>query len=170
MSVDEICAFTLPPIADDALLFLWRVAAMQEEALRVMRAWGFVPKSEIVWVKTHEKDGVVQRFCATGDGLAMGMGRTTRQAHEVCLIGRRGRPVIKDHSVRSVFFAPRGRHSEKPALAFAQFERLCDGPRVELFARRHRPNWTGFGLELPSAPLPRMPTPKSRKSDGRVSA
>lgn len=39
-------------LADDALLFLWRVASMPQEALDVIRAWGFVPKSEIIWVKT----------------------------------------------------------------------------------------------------------------------
>ena len=29
MTVDEICAYPLPPVADDAVLFLWRVASMQ---------------------------------------------------------------------------------------------------------------------------------------------
>lgn len=27
LSVDEICSFALPPVADDALLFMWRVSA-----------------------------------------------------------------------------------------------------------------------------------------------
>lgn len=40
MTLKEIREFALPPIADDAYLFLWRVAAMQEEALSVMHAWG----------------------------------------------------------------------------------------------------------------------------------
>lgn len=39
-------------LADDALLFLWRVSSQVEEAYRVVRAWGFAAKSEIVWVKT----------------------------------------------------------------------------------------------------------------------
>jgi N6-adenosine-specific RNA methylase IME4 len=158
MTLDDVCAFELPPIADDALLFLWRVAAMQEEALRVMRAWGFIPKSEIVWVKTHEqKDGGVQPFGATGVGLSIGMGHYTRQSHEVCLIGRRGRGVVRDRSIRSVIFAPRARHSEKPALFFQQVEKLCDGPRLELFGRRRRAGWDVVGDEVPAAPKPVMP-------------
>lgn len=73
MSVDGICALgrwrgseplddKTPPflamcgkrfaIADDCLLFLWRVSSQVEEAYSVCRAWGFVPKSEIVWLKT----------------------------------------------------------------------------------------------------------------------
>jgi N6-adenosine-specific RNA methylase IME4 len=39
-------------LADDCLLFFWKVAAMPEEALDVVAAWGFEPKSEIVWIKT----------------------------------------------------------------------------------------------------------------------
>ena len=48
----DICAFPLVPLARDVRLFLWRVGAMQEEALAVIRAWGFTLKAELVWVKT----------------------------------------------------------------------------------------------------------------------
>ena len=51
LTVSEIMRFPLPPIADDAILFLWRLSAMPQEALDVVKAWGFVPKSEIVWEK-----------------------------------------------------------------------------------------------------------------------
>jgi N6-adenosine-specific RNA methylase IME4 len=150
MTVDEICAFPLPPIDDDALLFLWRVASMQEEALRVVRAWGFLAMSEIIWVKTREKDGVVQPFGATGEGLSIGMGHYVRNQHEVCLICRRkrGRVRVLDHSVRSVFFAPRTRHSEKPAIFYEQVRRLVAGPRAELFARNVHQGFDPFGDQV----------------------
>src|ERR1017187_4037698 len=51
MSVSEIARFPLPPIADDALLLLWRLSAMPEEALFVCRAWGVEPKRELGWGK-----------------------------------------------------------------------------------------------------------------------
>ncbi len=141
MRVEDICALRLPPIASDALLFLWRVSAMVEEAARVARAWGFRPVSEIVWVKTG----------ASGD-VRMGMGRYTRQSHEVCMIAARGRAasLIKDHAVRSVFMAPRAQHSAKPDAFFELVERLTDGPRLEIFARRERAGWTTVGTELGS--------------------
>ena len=144
ISTDDICAFPLPPVEDDSLLFLWRVSAMQEEALRVVRAWGFVPKSEIVWVKTSGKPTVL------GPNLAFGMGRYVRASHETCLVCARGRAsaLVRDHSVRSVFFAPRQEHSRKPEEFYGLVERLAPGPYVELFARHRRPGWTQFGDEL----------------------
>ena len=127
-------------IADDALLFLWRVSAMVPEAYAVARAWGFEPKAEIVWRKL-ERSGVVH----------FGMGRTVRNSHESCLIARRGKAIVRDHSVRSIFDAPIGAHSEKPEAFFRMVERLAPGPYLELFARRARPGWTCLGDELGAA-------------------
>ncbi len=140
MDVAAIRRFELPPIAADAVLFCWRVAAMQQEALDVVTAWGFTVKSELVWRKVT-KNG--KRW--------FGMGHYVRAEHETCLIATRGRPEILNRSVRSTFDAPAGRHSEKPDEFFDIVRRLCGGPRVELFARRHRPGWTCLGNELAAA-------------------
>lgn len=56
MTTEEIMRLPLPPLADDGLLFLWRVSSMVEDAYRVMRAWGFEPKTEIVWRKRRTRD------------------------------------------------------------------------------------------------------------------
>lgn len=138
MTVQQICDMELPPIADDAYLFLWRVAAMVEEAYEVCRHWGFTPKSEIVWQKLSRKSG----------GLHFGMGRIVRAAHETCIVASRGKPRPLNRSTRSVFDAPIGRHSEKPDRFFEIIEALCEGPRLELFARRQRSGWTCIGDEL----------------------
>jgi N6-adenosine-specific RNA methylase IME4 len=142
MSVEQIKAY-LPglglPIADDALLFLWRVSSMVEEAYAVARAWGFEPKSEIVWVKI-ERSGI-RHF---------GMGRYVRNSHESCLIARRGKSIIRSHSVKSVFEGVIGAHSAKPWNFFPMVEKLAPGPYLELFARERRKGWTSIGDELPS--------------------
>lgn len=147
MTVSEIARFPLPPVADDALLLLWRVSAMPEEALFVCRAWGFTPKSEIVWVKT------------TGEGpkakIAIGMGRYVRGSHETCLVASRGKASarVRDRGIKSVFFAPRTEHSAKPAAFYQLAERLFPGPRVELFARgAPREGWEQYGREAIGAP------------------
>lgn len=137
ISVADICAFPIPPMADDSLLFLWRVASMQQEALDVAKAWGFKPKTEIVWHK----------LTRTGK-THFGMGHYTRASHETCLVCVRGRPKIKSRSVRSIFAAPVGRHSEKPSAFFSLVEELSDGPYIEIFSRRHRTGWTNLGNEL----------------------
>ncbi len=141
MSFLDICDFCLPPIADDALLFMWKVASMPIEASAVVRAWGFHAKSELVWVKTTK----------TGK-RHFGMGRYTRQCHETCIIATRGKgsKLIKSKSIRSVFEAPVGRHSEKPEAFFEIIRELCgdDVRRAELFARKTRPGWDCFGNEV----------------------
>lgn len=132
-----VCGW-FPPIADDAHLFMWRLASMQEEALELVRAWGFTPKAEVVWVKKTVHD---KRW--------FGMGRQVRMEHEVCLIATRGRPKVRSRSIRSVFEARAGAHSAKPETFYTQIvEKLCYGPRVELFGRRSRRRWTVIGNEV----------------------
>lgn len=132
-----ICEAALPPLASDCWLFLWRLASMPEDALAVVRAWGFVPKSEIIWVKSKGERS-----------LQMGMGRSVRNAHETCIVATRGRPERLSASVYSVLFAPRGKHSAKPEAFRDLVERLAPGPYLELFARTQRKGWDCRGDEL----------------------
>lgn len=145
LELHELMRFPLPALAPDAILFFWRVASMQQEALDVIRAWGFTVKSEIVWTKRTKNDKA-----------AIGMGRYVRNAHEVCLIATRGKaaPLIADHGVRSVFEleAPLGKHSAKPKEFFDLVEKLVgtDGVMAEMFGREPRAGWHVFGNEIPS--------------------
>jgi len=145
MTISEIIHMPLPPIHEQAVLFLWRVSSMVEEAYQIVRAWDFVPKSEIVWNKTDE----------TGEKDSMGMGRIVRGSHETCIIATHGK-LIKPASMseRTSFRAPRTAHSEKPEAFYRIVERLYPlelwpEAHVELFARRRRRGWISFGDELP---------------------
>lgn len=143
LSLADLLTFPLPPLAADATLYLWRVSAMVGEAYAVCAAWGFKPKSEIVWVKR------------TKHGLAhFGMGHYVRAQHESCVIATRGKPAVLSHGVRSVFEAPVGRHSEKPDAFYRMVEELSPGPYAEMFGRKLRPGWTVYGNEVPSVVLP----------------
>lgn len=146
MSEQELWIYDLPPLAEDCVLFLWRVASMQQEALTLIRAWGFTQKSELIWLK---KTKTGKRW--------FGMGRTVRAEHEVCLIAMRGRPAPMVHDIRSCIIedmdvdglsAVAGRHSEKPEEFYKIVEALFDGPYCELFARKQRPGWTCLGNEV----------------------
>lgn len=159
MSVEDICTFQLPPLANDCVLFLWRVASMQQAALDVVATWGFdPPQREVIWLKRTPRG---RRW--------FGMGRVVRAEHEVCLIATRGKPAVKDHSVRSTFgdieddglfedkelfedfegiTAFAGVHSEKPEAFYRIVETLYDGPYVELFSRRQRKGWITLGNEV----------------------
>lgn len=145
LGLQGICDFTLPPLEEEgAVLFLWRVSSMVEEAYSVIRAWDFVPKSEIVWQKL------------TKNGLRhFGMGRYVRATHETCVIATRGRCFPKVKNVRSTFEAPlplgedgKPKHSAKPEEFYKIVEEMYDGPYLEMFARKRRKNWTSWGNEV----------------------
>jgi N6-adenosine-specific RNA methylase IME4 len=132
----------LPQLADVAWVFMWRVAAMQADALILAQELGLTVKAEMVWVKT--KDPARRR-------LQIGMGHFTRGCHETCLICVRGKSPSRltlSHSEPSVFFAARGAHSAKPDEFYEKVERLVPGPRLELFARKLRQGWTQIGDQL----------------------
>jgi N6-adenosine-specific RNA methylase IME4 len=153
LKLHEIQRFPLPEIADVAMLVLWRVGAMAEEAYEVVRAWGFVPKSEIVWIKTGV--GTPEAILEPGDERPnvidphMGLGHYIRNSHEIAIVATRGRFEVANKGVRSVIVAPIGVHSEKPRVFYDLVEKLAgEGPYAELFARKRRDGWSAFGNQL----------------------
>jgi N6-adenosine-specific RNA methylase IME4 len=134
LSLDELCALPVARVAlDDCALFLWGTSPKLAEAMRVIESWGFVYRTCAVWVKDK-----------------IGMGYFFRQRHELLLVATRGSPPVPAPDVRpdSVIEAPRGAHSEKPAVVHELIERMYPGvPRLELFARGKRDGWEGWGNE-----------------------
>ena len=149
---------------DAAHLYLWCPSALLHEGLDVMRSWSFEFKQTLIWVKTRGPKipnllpcrslGDAQTWLkslARGgqlDSIQIGLGNYFRHAHEVVLFGTRGKCKAQVHDLPTVFFAPRGRHSAKPEILQNMAELLSPGPRLELFARRHRPGWICRGREL----------------------
>jgi N6-adenosine-specific RNA methylase IME4 len=133
MELEEIKAMPLPA-AQNAGLFLWAVNGQLEEALEVMRVWGFTYKAKITWVKP-----------------SIGLGHWLRNRHQLLLLGTRGKVALPDEPDRpdSVIEAARRRHSEKPQCVYELIERMFPGAaRVELFARQTRPGWVAWGNEV----------------------
>jgi hypothetical protein len=72
METKSICELKIPS-SEDAVLFLWATNPKLEEALQVMKAWGFTYKTNLVWVKDKA-----------------GTGYWVRGQHELLLIGIKG--------------------------------------------------------------------------------
>lgn len=144
MTTEQIAGLPVADLAGDrAALFLWATWPMIEDALAVIKGWGFQYKTLAwEWVKPSKR----------GTGWAVGMGRYTRSNPEPCLLAFRGRPLpVACHSVLALLVAPRGRHSEKPAIQYDLIELLYPGRRyLELFARQTRPGWAVWGNEVES--------------------
>lgn len=128
MSMSELCSLNVRSIADDnSFLFMWWVASMPEEAITLVKRWGFQLKTMTCfsWIK-QTKNGKDH----------FGMGFYSRQQQEHCLIARRGNPKILSHSVRQNIRAPIREHSRKPDDARDRIVELCGNvPRLEMFAR-----------------------------------
>jgi N6-adenosine-specific RNA methylase IME4 len=120
-----------PILAKNAHLHLWTTAAFLFDAERVVRAWGFEPKSSFVWVKP-----------------TIACGNYWRLAHEFLILGVRGRASFRDKSQRSWQLFPRSRHSAKPEPIRAIIEKVSPGPYLELFGRKPAPGWVVFGNRI----------------------
>ena len=135
-----LCRFPVESLAaDDCLLALWWVPPMPEDALAVVKAWGFhlVNMKGFTWAKKTVRDK-----------WHFGMGHYTRSNSEDVLFAVRGRPMICSHGVSQLVVAPRGRHSEKPAEVADRLVTMCgDVPRLEMFARGKRDGWDVWGDE-----------------------
>ncbi len=141
MSVEAIEALSVADLAAPvAHLYLWVPNALLPEGLRVMRAWGFAYKTNIVWEKVRKDGGP--------DGR--GVGFYFRNVTELLLFGVRGKNArtLAPGRRQVNFLATRKReHSRKPDEQYAIIEACSPGPRIELFARGTRRGWTVWGNE-----------------------
>ena len=151
MSTEDICNLPISNIADkDCKLFLWATPPCLQEALKVMRAWGFEYKTiAFCWVKTNSKSKTP----------FYGIGHWTASNCELVLAGLvKGGRLNRQKSVSQIDMSPRGKHSVKPPSIREKIVELCgDLPRIELFARK--PNdmfnesykgWDVWGNEVES--------------------
>jgi N6-adenosine-specific RNA methylase IME4 len=139
MTTDEICQLPVAEVVSrTAHLYLWTPNALLPDALKVMQAWGFEYKTNLVWHKVRKDGG--------SDGR--GVGFYFRNVTELVLFGVRG-PSARTLAAgrRQVnFMATRKReHSRKPDEQYDLIESCSPGPFLEMFARGTRPGWTYWG-------------------------
>lgn len=154
MKVEDICRLPVREIADPAscLLAMWWVPTQVEEALAVMKAWGFrlMTMKGFTWHKVCKNQP---------DKSAMGMGHMTRANSEDVLFAVRGKlPTRVDASIIQHVTAPRLEHSRKPAAVREGLERLLgDVPRIELFSRCDAEGWHHWGNQNPQNDIEFVP-------------
>ncbi|WHA40936.1 MT-A70 family methyltransferase [Agrobacterium larrymoorei] len=126
MTVEEIkalCAGEKSPFTRDAVLFLWVTANRLPDGLAVLEAWGFQFVTSLVWNKVN-----------------IGMGRWTRDQHEILLIGKRGSislAPMPGTQPPSLYSEPKTEHSRKPVWYAEQIDRLWPNlQKFELFQRK----------------------------------
>lgn len=152
MKIDEILSLPIRAIAEDtAHLYLWVPNALLPEGLKVMEAWGFKYKSNIVWHKIRKDGGP--------DGR--GVGFYFRNVTELVLFGVRGknaRTLAPGRRQVNFLATQKREHSRKPDEMYDIIESCSPGPYLELFARGTRPNWAVWGNEANASYYPNWNT------------
>ncbi|MBK5949213.1 MT-A70 family methyltransferase [Rhodobium orientis] len=164
MTTDEICALPVADITQQpAHLYLWVPNALLPDGLRVLSAWGFEYKSNIVWHKVRKDGG--------SDGR--GVGFYFRNVTELLLFGVRGKNARTEAPGRRQvnYVASRKReHSRKPDEQYEIIESCSNGPYLELFARGTRPGWTYWGNQATDEYKPTWKTYAYNSASGSVDA
>ena len=140
MELQEILDLPVAKLAAaQSHLYLWTPNALLMEGLRVMKAWGFTYKSNIVWFKIRKDGGP--------DGR--GVGFYFRNVTELVLFGVRGSMrTLKPGRTQVNTLATRKReHSRKPDEIYDIIEACSPAPYLELFARFCRAGWIQWGNE-----------------------
>jgi len=133
MSTQKICELQIPAV-NDAILFLWATNPKLEDALRVIKAWGFKYKTNLVWVKNRK-----------------GPGYYFQSKHELLLIAKRGEipPPTGANRPPSVLVIDQQQHSQKPTELYNLIETMYPNRKyLELFATEKREKWTSWGLGI----------------------
>lgn len=147
MTGDQIASLPVSDLAaDDAHVFMWTTNPKMfggrhtpQTAAELLAAWGFEFRTLLTWVKTTK----------VGEVSGGGMGHYFRGATEHIAYGTRGRARIEpSRRLPNVIMAPATGHSRKPEAFFDLVEATCDGPYLELFARRPRLGWSAWGNEF----------------------
>lgn len=142
MTNEDICNLKVSELADEnCILFLWATFPKIQEALDVIKAWGFEYKTVgFVWTKLNKNKTPF-----------FGVGWYTKSNSEVCLIGVKGKAPKISNSVSQVIQTVRERHSKKPDIVRDKIVEFAgDVPRIELFAREKSEGWDVWGNEVDS--------------------
>ncbi len=140
MELKEIMELPIPKIADaKSHLYLWVPNALLQDGLKVMEAWGFTYKSNLVWYKIRKDGGP--------DGR--GVGFYFRNVTELILFGVRGsmRTLQPGRTQVNIMSTQKREHSRKPDEFYDLVESCSPGPYMELFARFPRKGWDHWGNE-----------------------
>ena len=146
MNVEEMGEIPVKQWANkECLLLMWCTWPMLREGVKLMDLWGFDYITGFPWIKTIPTSGTIR----------CGIGFWTQSVSEFVMVGKLGKisPPKKDKRRGLLFgedrqfYGPINKHSTKPEDIQDWVENRFEGPFLELFARRERPDWTCWGYD-----------------------
>jgi len=130
LSLVELKTFDLNA-ADTSILFMWATVPLLDQAIELMKAWGFEYKTSLIWEKENH----------------YGLGYWFRGCVEILMVGVKGGVKPFRSNMKNIIKAPVQTYSKKPDLFRKLIERLTQNatPRIEYFARTKIHGWEVFG-------------------------
>ena len=140
MPILEICNMPIKDLTtNESVLFLWATNPLLPEALQVMDAWGFIYKTNFVWIKDK----------------ARGWAWWAKSKHESLLVGVKKNTGTPETNFDSAFFEKReNKHSKKPEYVYEMIQTMFPsnqkGYGLELFNRggAYSDYWDVFGNQI----------------------
>lgn len=136
MPTGEMAKIDVKGITDtNAVCFMWATNPLLEDAIWLMKQWGFEYKTNLVWVKSKSNYGKLG-FYVYGQ-------------HELLLIGVKGSMLPTGDKPKSIIYGDNSKHSKKPEGVYELIESMYPGLKyVELFSRNLRQGWTMWGNQI----------------------
>jgi len=156
LTLEQLKRIDIRAIASqDCLLFLWATSPHLDQAITLMKSWGFSWATVgFVWDKQRVNPGFY-----------------TMSQVELCLIGKMGKiPRPRGaRNVRQFLSEMRGDHSAKPAEVRSRIDLMFPTQKkIELFAREKAPGWHAWGEEIDNdVELSGLP-PKPSDAQGEI--
>lgn len=116
---------------DGCHLYCWVTNNHLKSGLWLIEALGFRYITLLTWAK--------DRF---------GLGQYFRGQTEHLIFAVKGTLPSQVRNRTTLIQAHRGRHSAKPEESYEAIEAVSPPPRLEMFARVHRPGWQTWGNEV----------------------
>lgn len=145
MQFEEIRDLPIAQLADPkgCAMFLWTTNNHMADACKLLEIWGFTIKTIVTWEKITK-----------AGNTRIGNGHWFRSATEHCIIATKGKvPAFGSHSAiarktPNLIKAERREHSRKPEEFYRLVEEVCQGSKLEMFARQKRQGWDSWGDQV----------------------
>jgi N6-adenosine-specific RNA methylase IME4 len=136
MTLDNLKCLNVDDLAsNDSLLFMWSSSPHLDQAIELMKAWGFKYSTiAFVWDKVRVNPSFY-----------------TMSQVEICIVGKKGKiPNPRGaRNIRQFLSKMRGKHSEKPNEVRERIEKMFPfQSKIELFARTRHVGWDSWGNEV----------------------
>ncbi len=132
LGVNDIAKLPIPELTtENAHLHLWTSDAFWDDAITIMKAWGFEYKSYFIWVKPQK-----------GRGYYWG------ESHGFLLLGVKGKLAFLDRKQKNWAEYKKLKNNKKPEEIVKNIELVSPAPYLDLFGNMIRTGWTVCGNNI----------------------